>query len=111
MTNFKTLAIVAAAAVGLCATAASATPWQAHHPRRAEVNARLANQNARIDAGRRDGQLTRREARQLHREDRSIRREERFDARLDHGHITRAEKTALNQQENAVSKKIYAERH
>ena len=98
-------------------TMASATPsfaetrWQEHHPRRAEVNGRLGNQNRRIDAGVRDGQLSRRQAKQLHREDRTIRAEERAMAAEHGGHITRGEQRLLNRQENQVSRQIHRERH
>lgn len=114
MVNLKTK--IAIAALGLISSAAltanaSAATWAQAHPRRAEVNQRLANQNARVAVGRADGQLSRGQARALHAEDRTIRREERFDARLDGGHVTRAEKRSLNQQENAVSHQIYNERH
>ena len=103
---------LAAASFGAVATAASAeTPWQRHHPRRVEVNHRLANQNARIAAGRREGELTARQAHMLRAEDRSIRREERIDARFDHGHITKAEQRTLNHQENEVSRQIHQERN
>jgi hypothetical protein len=40
------------------------------------------------------------------REDFAIRSEERAMAGFDHGHITPAEQRALNQQENAVSRRI-----
>jgi hypothetical protein len=88
------------------AGSASAETWNQRHPRRAEVNARLDNQNRRINDERREGELTGRQARRLHREDRIIRHEERFMAAQNHGHITRAEQRALNQQENAVSGQI-----
>ncbi|HLI66628.1 MAG TPA: hypothetical protein VKU90_09715 [Caulobacteraceae bacterium] len=104
----KTVALVAV----VCATASAAQAggWGAHHPRRAEVNARLENQHDRIQAGLHDGQLTRAEARGIAREDHSIRLEERNMARFDNGHITRADQRSLNQQENAVSEQIYDER-
>ncbi len=85
---------------------ANAETWNQAHPRRAEVNARLENQNHRINEERREGEITRRQARALHSEDHAIRTEERFMARQNGGHITRAEKRALNQQENAVSRQI-----
>ena len=89
------------------ATAALAeTPWQVEHPRRAEVNARLANQNRRIDIERRDGVITGREARYLHAEDRGIRGQERFDASFNRGHITRGGQRRLNREENGVSRQI-----
>jgi hypothetical protein len=95
------------AAVAGAATVASAeTPWQAHHPRRAEVNARLARQNHRITREVREGELTRGQARDLRAEDRGIRGQERFDASHDRGHITRAEQRQLNREENQVSRQI-----
>ncbi len=104
-------AVLACATAGLLATSASAETWSQAHPRRAEVNARLAHENARISAGRADGQLSRGQAHQLRREDHIVRREERLDARLDHGHITRADQRALNQQENRISRQIHQDRH
>ena len=97
----------------LAATAASAqeTQWQKDHPRRAEVNGRLANQDKRIDQGEKSGKLTPGQANQLHREDRSIRKEERRMAAKDGGHITKKDQAKLNRQENQVSKQIRAEKH
>ena len=87
-------------------TGAQAATWQQSHPRRAEVNARLANQNRRIHADVRNGTLTHSQAHALHRDDHAIRREERSMARQNGGHISRTEQRALNQQENGVSRDI-----
>lgn len=103
--------ILAIAAAALTATAADARSWGANHPRRQEVNRRLENQNDRVNAGLRDGQLTHAEAHTLRRDDRAIHAEERTMARNDGGHITKADQKALNQQENVNSKAIYADRH
>jgi len=80
--------------------------WAKNHPRRVEVNARLANQNQRINQERREGEITQRQAAKLHKEDRQIRREERLMASQNGGHITKQEQITLNQQENAVSRQI-----
>jgi hypothetical protein len=80
--------------------------WTQNHPRRAEVNWRLANQNRRIAQERREGEINRGQAAQFRRQDRQIRQEERFMARQNGGHITRLEQRALNQQENQVSREI-----
>ncbi len=85
--------------------------WQASHPRRAEVNQRLENQNARIRDGVEDGKLSHAQAKQLHAEDHQIRQEERAMAKDNGGHITKTEQRALNQQENATSRQIYREKH
>ena len=101
------LAAFALAALGLSATSASAESfWQFHHPRRAEVNERLANQNFRINREVREGEVSPWQARRLHRDDFAIRREERAMASFNGGHITRGEQRALNHQENVMSRRI-----
>jgi hypothetical protein len=96
--------------IGVFATAATSsyaeTQWQKDHPRRAEVNKRLAKQNKRINEERKEGEITKAQARKLHREDHTIRQEERDMAKLNDGHITKAEQKSLNQQENTVSRQI-----
>jgi len=108
----KTISKFAAAGLGLAialagAGGASATAtWGRHHPRRVEVNHRLAVQDRRIHSERREGEITGRQAAALHAEDRGIRGQERFDASRDHGHLTRAEQRRLNHEENGVSRQI-----
>ena len=80
--------------------------WAKTHPRRDEVNDRLANQNRRIRQEVQEGDLSKAQAATLHHDDRAIRQEERDMAHLDGGHITKLDQAALNQQENAVSKDI-----
>jgi len=86
--------------------ASAATNWQRHHPRRAEVNHRLARQNARIHEERKEGEITGAQAASLHAQDHTIRTEERAMAAQDNGHITRAGQKSLNQQLNGVSGQI-----
>ena len=85
---------------------AEAGQWARHHPRRAEVNHRLANQDKRIHQEVKEGDLTKSQANALHKKDRQIRQEERDMASQNGGHITKQEQKTLNQQENAVSKQI-----
>ncbi|HUN56315.1 MAG TPA: hypothetical protein VMU29_14275 [Smithella sp.] len=92
-------------------TVQAETQWQKDHPRRAQVNKRLRNQNRRINQGVKSGELNKQQARQLHKEDRQIRQEERDMASQNGGHITKQERKTLNQQENAASKQIYNEKH
>jgi hypothetical protein len=87
------------------ANAADAT-WAQNHPRRAEVNSRLANQNRRIHQQVKAGDLSKSQAATLHRDDHAIRQEERDMARQNGGHITKGEQHVLNQQENGVSQQI-----
>jgi hypothetical protein len=84
----------------------SDTAFQKAHPRREQVNERLANQNRRIKHEVREGEMSRTRAAKLHREDRRIRQEERLMAAQNGGHITKQEQRTLNQQENKVSSQI-----
>jgi Spy/CpxP family protein refolding chaperone len=88
------------------ATASAETAWQKAHPRRTEVNHRLANQDRRIHQEVKEGEMSHAQAAQLHKDDHQIRQEERDMASQNGGHITRLEKRTLNQQENSVSKQI-----
>jgi len=101
-----TVAAATAALAGLAGNALADTQWQKEHPRREQVNNRLANQNKRIHQERKEGEITKAQAAKLHSEDRAIRQEERTMASTNGGHITKAEQKALNQQENQVSKQI-----
>jgi hypothetical protein len=102
-----TVFAVAVAMLGSSITGAVAeSNWERNHPRRAQVNDRLANQNRRINKEYKEGEITRSQANQLHREDHAIRQEERTMSKFDNGHITGAEQKSLNQQENVVSGQI-----
>ncbi len=107
----RTTMLALALSLSLPAAAFAKGNWKASHPRRAEVNERLANQNARIRDGREDGTLSKRQAHELHREDREMRTQEREMAAQNGGHITKTEQRALNQEENRTSRKIYDEKH
>jgi Spy/CpxP family protein refolding chaperone len=108
----KKTAIVGATATMLMSLGISAmatntnTTWEKRHPRRDQVNDRLAHQNARIHHEVKEGDLTSAQAASLHKDDRQIRQEERDMAAQNGGHITKAEQGVLNSQENAVSKQI-----
>jgi hypothetical protein len=112
--SLKRKILVAIMGVGLAlggAGAASAGTWQNDHPRRVEVNHRLAHQDMRINRNLRDGHITTREAMRLHRDDRMIRHEERRDAAFHGSHLTRMEQARLNHQENRTSRQIYRDAH
>jgi hypothetical protein len=107
--SLRTVLTVAAATVslaGLTTTALADTQWQKDHPRREQVNNRLANQNGRIKKEVKEGEMSKAQAAKLHHEDHQIRKEERMMASQNGGHITKSEQKALNQQENGVSKQI-----
>ena len=97
-----TIAIAMIAFLGLSTTSFA----QTRHPRRAEVNRRIARQNNRIDRKEADGEMSKKEANKLHHEDHQIKHEEKDMASQDGGHITKQEQKTLNQQENHESKQI-----
>ena len=99
-----TLVVLSLAGVGSAALAD--TTWQKDHPRREQVNNRLANQNKRIDNQVKNGDMSKAKAARLHKEDHQIRTEERLMASQNGSHITKQEQKTLNQQENKVSKQI-----
>jgi hypothetical protein len=103
LTLAATTCILASA---LATNALAEGQWDKDHPRRAEVNGRLANQNQRIKNEVKDGQISKGQAAQLHSEDHQIRQEERDMASQNGGHITKQEQRTLNQQENGVSRQI-----
>ena len=92
--------------VGVADTALADTQWQKDHPRREQVNNRLANQNKRIQNQVKEGELTKSQAAALHKDDHQIRQEERDMASQNGGHITKGEQAVLNRQENGVSSQI-----
>ncbi|HWF77808.1 MAG TPA: hypothetical protein VN694_11610 [Caulobacteraceae bacterium] len=109
--KLRTLLIAAAGltlAAGAAGAASADTPWQAHHPRRVEVNHRLANQNHQIRVERRQGDLTAAQARRLHERDHMIRMQERRFARYHNGHLTRHAQVRLNREENGVHRHLPA---
>jgi hypothetical protein len=102
--KFKAIIFAVSFAVmgGMLTTAFAETQWERNHPRRDQVNDRLANQNRRINKELKEGEINKQQANQL----RVIRQEERTMSKFNNGHITGAEQKSLNQQENAVSRQI-----
>ena len=107
-TTRSTILFTAALMLGSMAASSFAAEdkFDKTHPRRAEVNHRLDNQDKRIHHEVKEGEMTKAKAARLHKEDHHIRKEERVMASQNGGHITKQEQKKLNRQENAVSKKI-----
>jgi hypothetical protein len=101
--TFATALVMLAGMVG---TASAETTWQKNHPRRTQVNHRLANQNRRIRSDVKHGTLSRGQAAALHRDDHQVRQEERDMAHQNGSHITKPEQRVLNRQENSISGQI-----
>jgi hypothetical protein len=109
MNTNKILTVVAVAAFGFLSTSVFAQDqknFDKTHPRRAQVNSRLQNQNARTDNKVDNGKMSKGEAAKIHGQDKAIHKEEKKDANANGGHITKAEQKHINHQENHISKEI-----
>jgi hypothetical protein len=104
-------ALIVMMLAGVAHAEGKAKEWKEDHPRRAEVNKRLENQNDRIKEGVESGKLTKGQAQQLHQEDHAIRTQERAEAAEHGGHITKGEQRQLNREENRTSDQIHDEKH
>lgn len=104
--KIATLAMGLAVALGGASAASANTPWKAHHPRRAELNARLERQSHRVGVERRKGEMTLAQAQSVRAQDHGIRAQERLDASRHNGHITKAEQRQLNHAATGVSRQI-----
>jgi hypothetical protein len=104
--NSALLALAGLLVAGAAAPAFAETAWDRHHPRRDQVNDRIANQEHRITQERREGEISRGQARAIREQLRGVRAEERADARLHGSHITRVEQAQLNRDLNATGREI-----
>jgi hypothetical protein len=101
-----------AMAIALVTTSlARAEDFKEKHPRRAEVNQRIKNQNKRIAEGVKSGKLTPAQAKELRGQEKGIKAQERAEVKANGGHLTKGEQKQLNSELNADSKQIYAEKH
>ncbi len=103
----KSLVLTAAMAGLMLPVAAQTTPETAP----ATINQRKENQQDRIANGIQSGELTAGETRHLEKKEATINHEERDMRKLDNGHLTAADRASLNQQQNAVSRDIYKQKH
>ncbi|MDB5803188.1 MAG: hypothetical protein JWN73_510 [Betaproteobacteria bacterium] len=109
MKSIVTAAVISTVMLAVSGSAMAETQWQKDHPRRAEVNSRINNQNAKTHNEVANGKLTPAQGAQLHKEDHQIRQEERTMAAQHGGHITKQDQRILNRQENQVNAQRRAE--
>ena len=95
-----------AMAAGAAGAASAATPWQAQHPRRAEVNHRIERLDHSIARERREGRISGFEAARLRERMHRIHTQEIRYARRGGGHISRYEQARLNHEENGVRRHL-----
>jgi len=82
-----------------------------NQPTGQSIAQRKDNQQDRIANGVQSGQLTAGETKNLENKEAGINSEEHTMRSEDDGHLTSADKTALNQQQNHLSNKIYQDKH
>ena len=75
------------------------------------IDQRQENQKDRLQAGRKDDQLTRAEATRLRAEEAAIRAQERVERKANGGTLTAGEKKQLNRELNRTSRQIHRARH
>lgn len=80
------------------------------HPRVNEVDSRLQNQQNRVDAGVKDGQLNAKEAARDTKRDERVSQQLSKDEAKHGGHITKREQRKLNKELNKNSKRIHRQR-
>jgi hypothetical protein len=92
-------------------TGAKGSKFATQHPRRNEVNKRVASQRSRVEQGVKSGSLTQSQAKQLRANDNAIKQQEHTDVKANGGHLTKAEQKQFNQEENANSTLIHDEKN
>ena len=107
--NVSKLALIASLALAPAAIFAQATPTPGKHDY--DINQRKENQQDRIGQGVKSGQLTAGETARLEHQEAGINKEERGMRAQDNGHLTKADRKTLHQQQNQESRRIYRDKH
>ena len=80
-------------------------------PTSATINQRKENQQDRIAQGVKSGQLIPGETAKLEHQEAGINKEQKGMRAQDNGHLTKADKSLVNKQQNQESKRIYRDKH
>ena len=75
------------------------------------INQRKESQQDRIGQGVKSGQLTAGETSHLEHQEAGINHEERAMRAQDNGHLTKADRSLVNKQQNQESRRIYRDKH
>jgi hypothetical protein len=107
--NLSKLVFIAALTLAPAAIFAQTTPTPGQHDY--DINQRKTDQQDRIAQGVKSGQLTAGETSRLEHQEAGINREERGMRAQDNGHLTKADRQNLHQQQNQESRRIYRDKH
>ncbi len=103
-----------ALAISFCSTAlvfSQTAPATTPTTKPNEVNARMENQNDRIQQGVKSGELTKKEAHTVRTQEKAIRTQVKAERATNGGKLTAGEKRQVNKELNGESKKIYRKKH
>jgi hypothetical protein len=92
-------------------TDAGAGQHQQDHPWANQVNQRETREQNRINSGLKNGSLTPQQAAQAQQREAQIVNQEKRDEAANHGHLTKAERKQLNQEQSRLASKTYREEH
>src|SRR6202163_2648015 len=104
-------AVVRAQDASSSQSSASAPAAATDAEKKPTIAQRKENQQDRIANGVKSGQLTAGETANLEKKEAAINKETRTDRAANGGKLTAAEKAQINQQQNQMSKQIYADKH
>jgi hypothetical protein len=107
--NFTKLALIASLTLAPAGIFAQATPTPGQHDY--DINQRKVDQQDRIAQGVKSGQLTAGETSRLEHQEAGINKEERGMRAQDNGHLTKADRQTIHQQQNQESRRIYRDKH
>jgi Skp family chaperone for outer membrane proteins len=109
--RFGVIGLLLSAAFASGAVMAQTAPQDVPgHPRVNEVNNRLENQQNRIQAGVKDGQINAKQEARDEKQDANIAQRESADEAKHNGHLTKQEQHNLNKSENRDSRRIHKQR-
>ena len=100
--NFSKLALIATLSLTTAALSAQTSE---------EINQRKENQQDRVAQGVKSGQLTAGETAHLEKQEAAINHEEKAMRAQDNGHLTKADRKVINEQQNQESRRIYKDKH
>jgi len=100
-----------AATVGIVLLPSSGVAQDPQAPPPGTYHAREENQQDRIANGVQSGQLSAGETKSLEGQEAGLNAQARADRAADNGHLTAADRSRLNSEQNHLSKKIYVDKH
>jgi hypothetical protein len=107
--NLSKLVLVASLTLTPAAIHAQTPPTPGQHDY--NINQRKVNQQDRIAQGVKSGELTAGETSRLEHQEAGINQEERGMRAQDNGHLTKADRQTIHQQQNQESRRIYRDKH